>query len=209
MISVAIMAHPRRVQFVEELVESLDYPAEVVWDRIGDRWDTGSRAVLAYDPAASHHLVLQDDAIVSVGLVPAIIRTLDQVGPQSPLSLYVGRLRPYREKLERSIRHINTPKLLVISQLLWGVGVVYPTEQLDDVVAYGASVKDLNYDLKMSRWYELHDVPVYYTYPSLVDHRQEPENPSLIPRRHGNRYAHWFEPDATDIYFEGVRTIFL
>lgn len=59
-LSVAVMAHPARAAFVDELTGLLDRPAKVVWDERQDRWDTGRRAMLAYDPACTHHLVVLD-----------------------------------------------------------------------------------------------------------------------------------------------------
>lgn len=63
-LSVAIMAHPKREAMVADLLTRLDREVPVVWDQINDRHDTGARAMEAFDPACTHHLVIQDDVAV-------------------------------------------------------------------------------------------------------------------------------------------------
>src|ERR1043166_7372284 len=47
-VSIAIMAHPQRAPFVQELLERLDVTPEVVWDRENNSWETGRRSLLAF-----------------------------------------------------------------------------------------------------------------------------------------------------------------
>jgi hypothetical protein len=63
-LSVAIMAHPKRAALVDGILARLDRDdVPVIWDEQGSRWDTGRRAMLAYDPSCTHHVVIQDDII--------------------------------------------------------------------------------------------------------------------------------------------------
>lgn len=176
-LSVAIMAHPRRARYVPELSKRLDTEAEVVWDRINDRWDTGRRAVLAADPGATHHLVLQDDSVVCKDLVAGLEEALDHIPTDSPACLYLGRV------FRSHINHLMHRRLswLTMPQIHWGVGIVLPTQHVEEAVEFGDTLDHVeNYDIRLSRWAQSRSLTVYYPWPSLVEHRGIP---SLVPGR--------------------------
>ena len=195
MISVAIMAHPTREGWVPGLVDALDRQPTVVWDRHNDRWDTGRRSLLAYHKDATHHLVVQDDALVCRDLVAAMEQAV--VHSQfHPVGLYTGTVRPATAEVGWKVRtaQVNRSPWVRMGGPWWGVGIVVPTAHIEDIVKFGdrkASVA--NYDMKISRWYQTQNIDCWYTFPSLVEHRHGDENPSLIPGRNGtNRRAHAF-----------------
>ena len=190
-VSVAIMAHPRREAFIPELQAALDCPATVVWDDgSNSRWGTGRRALLAYDPDATHHLVLQDDAVIPRDLVAGVEAALDHAPQDVPVCLYVGKVRPYREMVTEYIGRAQDASWLVMDRLNWGVAVVFPTSIIDGLVEFCDRETIPNYDSRMSKWFEANNMPVWYPWPSLVDHR---ESPSLVPGRgHSGRVAHRF-----------------
>lgn len=190
-VSVAIMAHPKRTAFVPDLIAALDRPATVVWDERDDRWDTGRRALLAYDPAATHHAVIQDDAVVCRDLIAGLEQALAHVPPSTPLCLYAGRLRPQQRAVRQLISLANgSTSWLSMTRLLWGVGIVMPTAMIDAAVEWGDGRPDIgNYDTRLSLWLGSQGASVWYPWPSLVDHR---DSPSLIPGRTGIRHAHRF-----------------
>lgn len=206
-VSVAIMAHPRRQAFIPELQAKLDRPATVVWDDgTNSRWGTGRRALLAYDPEATHHLVLQDDAVIPRDLVAGVEAALAHAPADVPLCLYVGKVRPYREMVTEYVgRAANNASWLVMDRLNWGVAVVFPTRLIDDMVTWCDNGRIPNYDSRMSSWLEAQGIPVWYPWPSLVDHR---ESPSLVPGRgHNGRIAHRFigaNASALDIDYSGT-----
>lgn len=192
-LSVAVMAHPKRKTFIPELLAALDRPATVVWDA-GDnnRWNTGRRAMLARDPQATHHLVLQDDAVTCRDLIAGVERALKSVPDGSPVSLYCGRTRPYRELVKQLVgRATRDTSWLTMAQLHWGVGIVMPTKWIGEMVAWCDQRTDVaNYDKRISRWIQQRRLSVFYAWPSLVDHR---DSPSLVPGRgSANRRAHRF-----------------
>ena len=192
MISITIMAHRKREQFIPELLQRLDRPPQVVWDRSDDRWETGRRAMLAHDKRASHHLVVQDDAVLCRDLVAGLERALAFVPKRTPVCLYAGRGRPLRAAVERLVDSAGPgTSWLSMSQLHWGVGVLMPVELIRPMVDYCDTRGDVpNYDKRMSRWMQHQRLTVYYTWPSLVDHR---DSPSLVPGRNSNgRRAHLF-----------------
>lgn len=199
------MAHPRRSDFIPDLDAALDRPATVVWDDgSNSRWGTGRRALLAYDPDATHHLVLQDDAVIPRDLVAGLEAALKHAPQHVPVCLYVGKVRPYREMVVEYVGRAKDASWLVMDRLNWGVAVVLPTSIIDEVVAYCDTLTIPNYDSRMSKWFEAKDIPVWYPWPSLVDHR---ESPSLVPGRgHSGRVAHQFigaSTSALDIDYSG------
>lgn len=190
MISTAIMAHPKRAEYIPGLLEALGPGVEVVWDEHNDRWDTGRRSLLAYDPAASHHLVVQDDAIVCADLVAGLEAGLERVPDGSPVGLYVGSVRPWKARIQQLVDSADGASWVTMSRLLWGVGVVVPTDQIPDMVEFcDRRHHEANYDLRLAKWFMFRGVRTWYTWPSLVEHR---DGPSLVYGRNGGRHAHRF-----------------
>jgi len=208
--SAVIMAHPSRRRFVAELNGQLDRQLDVVWDRRNDRWDCGRRSMLAHDPSASHHLVLQDDAVpcrdLIAGIEQACIVAQDG-GHIGPLAFYVGRQRPVgvqaqAQTLINRARRAGSPWAQMEGPW-WGVAIALPTAQIADMLAWCDNRPDIaNYDKRIARYYASRGIDCWYSAPSLVDHREVSENPSLVQGRTGNRQAHWFigaERSALDI----------
>lgn len=192
-ISCAIMAHPSRADFIPSIVDTLDDVAQVVWDERNDRWDTGRRSMLAYDRKATHHLVIQDDAILCADLVAGLTVALNHVPADAPVGLYVGSLRPRYMQVDvawQRARRSGSP-WLVMEGPWWGVGVVVPTDQIRAMVSWGDLHPEIaNYDRRMARFFKERDIDCWYTVPSLIDHRSG--HPSLIPGRTGHRTARTF-----------------
>ena len=63
---------------------------------------------------------------------------------------------------------------LVMRRIIWGPGIVLPTFLIRKVLMQGDKYRISNYDLRLSKWFERNAVPVYYTFPSLVNHRNGP-----------------------------------
>jgi hypothetical protein len=88
------MAHPKRAEFIPELLEALGQDIPVTWDQKNNRRDTGKRAMLAYDPGCTHHAVIQDDVLPLPGSGESLPGILGQVDEGCPLCGYVGTVRP-------------------------------------------------------------------------------------------------------------------
>lgn len=191
-VSVAVMAHPNRAGFVEELLTLLDRPPVVVWDQIQNRWDTGKRAMLAYDPEATHHLVIQDDALPCRDLVAGLEEALQVVPEDCPVGLYIGRVRPYGRLVSETVETAARGKAAWVNmeQINWGPGIVVPAPDIPEMIAYVEKrYSDANYDKRISRWFEDRGKLCWYPWPSLVEHR---DSPSLVPNRGARRQAHTF-----------------
>ncbi len=191
MISVAIMAHPSRTAMVDELLTGLDQDAAVVWDEKSDRWDTGRRSLLAYDPEAEYHLVIQDDSIPCADLLTGLNAAVEHVPHHCPLMLYVGNTRPHRGVIGRAVKEADKvgASWLVMAETYWGPGLVIPTHLIDELVEWGDSQRDANYDRRIGRWFRNQGIEVWCPWPSLVEHR---DSPSLVVGRAGGRHAHRF-----------------
>ena len=184
--SVSIMAHPKRAEYVKELCSRLGYPAYVAWDRNNDRHDTGERALATYELAASHHLVLQDDAIPCQDLVAGITSLLPALPEGVPVSLYTGVYRKFIHQMnvEYSKEAFNW---MVTPGILWGVGILIPTSDIPAILRFCQSRTEPNWDMRISRYYEeVKKCGVWAPIPSLVDHR---DGPSMIEGRKGGRRA--------------------
>lgn len=188
-LSVAIMAHPSRAVLVSDLLAKVDGP--VVWDEAGHPWDTGRRAMLAHGNG-THHLVLQDDAVVCRDLIPGLEKALAAVPMDVPISLYTGRKRPNGPLVARMVKEAERRKApwLVLKKLLWGVGIVLPVPVIEAAVKRGDDQRIFSYDSRLQRFFLERQSDVWYSVPSLVEHR---DVPSLFPNRTGTgRTAHSF-----------------
>jgi len=184
-VSVAIMAHPSRSEFVDELQTQLP-EAEVVWDRCNDRWDTGRRAVMAYDPDADWHLVVQDDAILCSTFLPGVEAALAGVPLEHPVSFYTGKTRPYGSFMKKTVASARHHRRAWVKMRgpLWGVAIAQPVAMIERMVEGADELDNIpNYDMRIAEWYHWQGIECFYSVPSLVDHRTGPSNPSLVPGR--------------------------
>lgn len=195
MISTAIMAHPQREAWAHELSARLDAP--IVWDQRNDRVDTGLRSLAAYDPEATHHLIVQDDAIVCRDLVPALERAAE-VAEDRILGLYIGNGRPLSKfRLDQIARGADAAGANWIEWrgTIWGVAIAVPVAHIEGLMrSYQRQAHGIqNYDTRLENAARTRGVGWWYPWPSLVDHRTGPANPSLVPgRTNGHRCAYRF-----------------
>lgn len=220
-LSVALMAHPAREALVPELLEALACPGatiRVVWDERNSLWDTGRRAMLAYDPACSHHMVIQDDVLPCRDLIAALPTILSHVAMESPLAGYVGFVRPRSDVVGPACARADAKGACFLScdTLNTGTMVVVPTAAIDAMVAYGDTVdpRIRSYDQRMNRYWRSRGMWTWYTWPCLVDHRDGPSlakpssavRPPVPVHPHRRRIARNFigtENSALDIDWTG------
>lgn len=190
MISAAVMAHPSRKDLVGSLLDKLGDIVAVAWDQKNDEWDTARRAILAYDPWATHHLVLQDDAIICRDLIPGLERILGFIDPEV-LSAYVGKPRPLPRIVSARMRVAisRSHSYLRMRGPLWGVAVLFRVSGIQEMVEW----MDQNpvpraYDARLTKYFrDVKKEECWYTVPSLVDHRED--LPSLLGKKIPHRRA--------------------
>ena len=188
-VSVAVMAHPRRAAVVPELVSRLGVGDDrVVWDRCNVEWDTGRRSLLAFDADATHHVVVQDDALVCADLVAGLEQALPHTPAESIVSLYVGTRKPVVQTVQQAVNRANTAGAawIVMDRLLWGVGLVIPTHAMAAMVDWCDQLQFPQYDRRIGEYFaKLLGWPVWHTWPTLVDHRTD--TTSLLGHGRGRR----------------------
>ena len=194
------MAHPARKAEAEELQESLDRPVEIIYDTNPapssdprQRWANGRRCWEAHDPSADYHMVIQDDAIACEDLIAGLEIALDHLGPEGLVSPYTGTGRPDQKNVARALNsaHLRGHSWLSTWSLNWGVAIIAPIATISDMLAWcGRSARSrLNYDMRIGRFYrDILGWRTWYTYPSLVDHR----NGESLVGHGGDRHAHRF-----------------
>ena len=209
-LSVAVMAHPRRYDLVDDLLDRLDRPVEVVWDKINDRHDTGIRAIEAHDPACTHHLVIQDDVMPCRDLIAGAEKALGHVPAGNPASFYLGRVQPFRRKVQEAVDLAGDSASWVTMQgVYWGPAIVVPTAVIEDLSRWfrsPAAARVTNYDRRVSKWFEARRLDCWYSWPSLVDHRGAQ---SLVRESKALRTAHRFvgaDRSALDVDWSGPVT---
>ncbi|GAA1736931.1 hypothetical protein [Microcella frigidaquae] len=170
-LSVVVMAHPKRRHAAEQLARDVD--AAIVWDERDDEWDTGARAIAAYDPEATHHLVLQDDALPVPDFRRHAAAALDQ-HPDALVSFYLGTSRPpqWQAAVDRACEQAEDIGAAWLSApvLLHGVAIAIPTPEIPALLDW-CDRPTVPYDERIGMyWRYVLDRPVLYTWPSLVDH---------------------------------------
>jgi hypothetical protein len=173
MIDVVVMAHPARREQAFLLAEATD--ATIVWDQLEDEWDTGARALREFDPCATHHIVLQDDAIPVPGFIEHAEHAI-AARWHDPISFYIGTSRPpqWQSNVDKATAAADAEGLawLTAEQLLHGVAVAVPTHDIVPLLAW-CRHSTFPYDERIGAWYRTQRRLIAYTWPSLVDHADD------------------------------------
>jgi hypothetical protein len=187
-IDVAVMAHSARAGSALALAQQTG--ARITWDDGNGEWDTGARAWDSIDRGADWGLVLQDDALPIPDMLAHLAEALASA-PRTCTSLYVGTGRPSANAVTGAIERASRTRAAWLEHrtLLWGVGVVLPTEDIAPLLAWAARVT-YSYDQRIGAWYLGQHRPVRYAWPSLVDHADGPSLVGHSSRRPIARHAH-------------------
>lgn len=115
-------------------------------------------------------LVLQDDAVPVPAMVETLTDGLTHLPSEGLVSLYLGTGYPgrWQTRIARATSGAGAASWLQSAHLLHGVAVAAPTAWVAGMVA-PTSVSH-PYDEQLSRWCRDNHRPVFYTWPSLVDH---------------------------------------
>jgi hypothetical protein len=190
-VSYTIMAHPKRKEWAEELSEKLS--CEITWDEKNDRHDTGFRSILAYNPDATHHCVIQDDSVVHDTFTSIVDEMIKYVPDNAPVGLYYGGKGSSNSAHVRAHKEAeaNGACFLVRKGPIWGPGIIYPVSTIPFLKQFYKNSAVENYDRRVMRFYQKIGQDCWYTVPSLVQHRVE-NNPSLCGHDRGLRQARLF-----------------
>lgn len=184
-VSIAIMAHPRRKRYVAELLAMLP-GAVVVWDEKNIRWDTGRRSMLAFDPDADWHLVVQDDALLCRGFIRQVHAALAEV-EGGPVAFYCGKTGKFGSVLSKDVMRNASRSgqhFFKAPGPWWGPAVAIKPQDIPAMIEWCDPRDDVpNYDRRMSRYFESIGRLCWYSVPCLVEHRTGANDPSLVPGR--------------------------
>jgi hypothetical protein len=196
-VSVAIMAHRSRERHIPYLLNKLKpHDVALVWDRHNDRWETGRRSMLNYDPEATHHVVVQDDALVCEDFVEGVTAAVESQ-PDHPIAFYTGAVRPKFYLVNQLVEKAKAERStwFALEGPWWGVAVCVPVPMIVPMVEYADTRANIsNYDTRMARYFGSRRIKCLYSVPSLVSHRTGEGEPSLVPGRRNSdgRRALWF-----------------
>jgi hypothetical protein len=176
-LSVSIMAHPKRKQFLPYLRKKLgDCPVSM--DEGFGLWENAKRAWKMHDPKADYHVVIQDDAIVCNNFMEKALLVLEQ-------SEKVFRKRPhicnfYYDKMlaPGNAEEIIQQGYITRGRIHWAVAICMPVELIDEMVAFGDSLGIPQDDERITAFMKSKNLRCYFPIPSLVNHRTDV--PSLI-----------------------------
>lgn len=190
-LSIDIVAHQKRADMALNLASSIEADRLWVDDGTLGEWKNHLRAWrAAADSGATHAVILQDDAVPVDDFRSHVLEAVEHK-PDELISLYVGTHRPRREEVLRSIGVADREgaSWLVADTLMWGVGLVIPTILVQEVLEVVIDSR-LPYDQRVGLWAERTDRDVYYTWPSLIDHQDEPTVIKGRSKSQGVRIAH-------------------
>lgn len=195
-LSFTVMAHEKRKEWAEDIAREIG--CDITWDQRNDRHDTGFRAIKAYDPDATHHVVVQDDVHLCGDFKNTVYEACRYAHPFAPIGLYHGGKGSARSAHvsahTRAVKENAT--WLIRKGPIWGPAIVYPVATIPDLMKYFKSSSVTNYDRRVMRYYQSVRQDCWYTIPSLVDHRTE-DNPSLCGHNLPNRHARLFAGPQT------------
>lgn len=163
------MAHPKRKEWAEELSKQL-LDAPIIYDEKQNIWDTCRRSWLLYDRDAEYHLVIQDDAILCYNFIEKakqVLRTGKIFNEDYIYSFYAGEMmKNHIIKAEKKRRNY------VISGMIFNeVALCMKTEHIKGMVKF-CDDREVDTDQEVARWARIKLLKVFYTIPSLVDHRE-------------------------------------
>lgn len=186
-----VVAHAARTHHLESLLERTEASQVFLDDGSLGEWANHERALRwAAATAArrnlSHVCVVQDDALPVDGFV-SHLEALAVLRPDDMIGLYVGTHRPHREAVDIATEEADDLGAMFLSyrELSWGVATLMPAAAIEPMLE---AVRQSNrpYDIRLGRgWKAVTDgkKPVLYTWPALVDHRDErPVVPRSLPQ---------------------------
>lgn len=176
---IAIVAHPARRQMVRELARHVQ-PGIIAWDnaRMGAARNHLQAWGYLKDGPQQWAVILEDDCIPVADFRTQLTAMLAKA-PGNIVSLYLGRGRPDQWQLPISAVIAQEACFLRADELLHGVGYALRTPTLRALYpSVRAALAHLHRPKELvalvSIWARKNEELIYYTRPSLVNHRDDP-----------------------------------
>lgn len=158
----------------------------------GNLWRTAALAWMSYDAAATHHLVIQDDAVPCRNFWAGLHHAVE-AQPSGLLNLF-----SMRAQIETRARKAGSHWCRI--DLVLGVAVVMPTPVIRRFVAWCHRNVRYEYphdDVRLRAWCQHTRYPVYATVPCLVQHGRPAH--SLAGQSEPSRRSRYVAEDALSI----------
>ena len=186
-LSSSVMAHPDREQYIPYLKKRLGN-VPVAFDNGNGIWDTCRRSWLLYNPESTHHVVIQDDAIICDDFYRRAINIISRHPVDTAHIFYLG------ERAEKhAIYHKGTDGFFT-QKIYNEVAICLPTKHILPMLKWCDSMKVDN-DQLIGKYCRRHSVRIYNPIPSLVDHRSDTSIYRTMynkPEPDAIRHAIWF-----------------
>lgn len=169
-LSITIMAHPKRYGFIHNRIlpkiNTHCCSLQTHFDTLSNGvWWNGRLSWLRSDKACTHHMVLQDDAILCLDFVETCLKIIEQL-PNHPIYLYSGSNLVTAAQARNE--HWATMKGGV-----WGIAIIMPIAWGPQFVQWAdAHVNpDLKtYDGRLGMWLSKQNKNAWVCVPNLVEH---------------------------------------
>jgi len=192
-LSISVLAHPSRSKWHPYLREKLGNISFSIDNGCG-LIENGKNAWKMYDPNAKFHCVLNDDAIIGQDFYNKASAILEKNGDKLAYSFYMGERKGYKEIVDSAYK--SGRGFVLSKKLFFGVAICLPVKYISHMFGFIDRIKDLplnrNFDTRIHRYVRSVGLRVYYPIPSLVDHRSNNENESLVYDRGADRKAQYF-----------------
>lgn len=144
-------------------------------------WPTARKAWLSAAGSATHHLVIQDDAILCLDFIIGVER-LVECAPESPILMY-DMTKATTEALSKGTNWIVRSSMSTALAVVMPVDMAIAAIKWADANVVPSLVHD---DVRFSMYFQDHKIPILSTAPSLVDHGGDESlvgNPRYLPGR--------------------------
>jgi hypothetical protein len=198
-LSASIMAHVDRGREVAQLFAELDMTVSIAWDHdrpaSGDAeriWRNARTAWEMAAPGATHHVLIQDDALVCADFLAGLEKALAFVPPDAIVSPYLGMGSNVPARWETVANRATAAgaRWIRSDTVMWGVCLVMPTALIPDMITWADRKAGIPDDMRVGGYAKRHGLEVWYPWPSLVDHRADMA--SLTKHRARERVARRF-----------------
>lgn len=178
--AVGITAHPSRIKMANDLRDKVSADFLCVDNESkGEQWNHQMVLKVLLETNADWVVILEDDSIPCRKFREKLEKYLSGA-LYGVVSLYLGTGRwageetdTQKANIKKKIEYADANDLEWIgSNKLWhAVGIALPRRYAECILAYLNSVPTLPTDIAISLWAQKNRVSVFYTHPSLVDHR--------------------------------------
>ncbi len=187
-----IMAHESRKEFIPYLQDILG-DAEVIWDKENNCLETRIRCLEHHIKSGKEYgITIQDDAILADNFKKKAEDFINSIGEEAVYNFYYKKGQPEQPVTEA----VRSGKNYIKERRLWNeIGFAMPVKLMQEMIDYLTPIlkRGSKKDWQIQYFLTKKKIPVYFSLPSLVDHRIIP---SILNRSTSKqRTALWFSGD--------------